>query len=240
MKELSKNWLTDGWIDFEYKKYILLAYLQGVQMEFNDRKLYPVFSDLLSHYRNLVILRQNKTLLRENFPKELSGTDIERLELLYKEIVEDDAVMAELEEVMAFAIPKFEQQLSEAKNIFEEVESAMSLTPVGLYSLNPDNGFLFLYVDGKKETKVYEYEITIFEGADEKYRGVHTNYLESVTKNFNTTYESLKVAMTRKYPRHSNPATYLIDSRVAYPLDHALLPIAKRMLVRYLSTEQLR
>jgi hypothetical protein len=240
MKELNKNWLTDGLIDFEYKKYILLAYLQGVKSEFGERKLYPVFSDLLSHYRNLVLLRQNKSLLRENFPKELSGGDFEKLELLYKDIVEDDKIMAELEEIMAFSIPKFEQHLSEGKDLYEEVENCMNITPIGLYSLNAENGFMFLYVDGKKETNVYEYEITIFESAEEKFRGVHTHYLESVPKNQFQTYESMKVELSRKYQRYSNPATYLIDSKIAYPVEEAILPIAKRMLVRFLSTDVIR
>lgn len=30
MKTLNHNWLTEGLIDFEYKKYILLSYLQEV------------------------------------------------------------------------------------------------------------------------------------------------------------------------------------------------------------------
>jgi hypothetical protein len=31
MVELKQDWLTDGIIDFEYKKYMLLAYLQQVE-----------------------------------------------------------------------------------------------------------------------------------------------------------------------------------------------------------------
>ncbi|MCU0431201.1 MAG: hypothetical protein MUF42_14655 [Cytophagaceae bacterium] len=237
MKDLGRNWLTEGLIDFEYKKYILLAYLQGVRNEFQERKLYPVFAELLTHYRHLVELKQNKSLLRERFPKELSGGDFEKLEMFYKELVDDDKVMSELEEIMEYSIPKLEEQLNEGKDIYEEVENGMSITPVGLYSLNASTGFMMLYVDGKKETKVYEYEITIFENAEEKFRGVHTQYLESIPRNQFTTYESIKVELSRKYPRFSNPATYLIDSKVAYPLEEALLPIAKRMLVRFLSTD---
>lgn len=41
MKTLSENWLTDGWIDFEYKKYILLACLQHVGGQFKEVKLDP-------------------------------------------------------------------------------------------------------------------------------------------------------------------------------------------------------
>ncbi len=30
MADLNKNWLTEKYIDFEYKKYVLLAWLQEV------------------------------------------------------------------------------------------------------------------------------------------------------------------------------------------------------------------
>ena len=39
MKQLNPNWLTEGWVDFEYKKYLLLAYLQKVSIDFDERKL---------------------------------------------------------------------------------------------------------------------------------------------------------------------------------------------------------
>ena len=39
MKTLPKNWLTQGWIDFEYKKYQLLAYLQEAEKEFRSVKV---------------------------------------------------------------------------------------------------------------------------------------------------------------------------------------------------------
>ncbi len=40
MSTLPKNWLTEGLIDFEYKKYILLSYTQQVKGSFKERKLY--------------------------------------------------------------------------------------------------------------------------------------------------------------------------------------------------------
>jgi hypothetical protein len=237
MKELNKNWLTEGLIDFEYKKYLLLAYMQGVKAHFNDRKLYPVFSDLLFHYRNLISLKQNKALIYENFPKQISGADFEKLTLMYTEIIQDDKIMKELEEIMEYSIPIFENQLTEGKDIFEEIEYSLSITPVGLFSLNYDSGYLFLYVDRMKEAKVYEYEMTIFENADEKYRGIHTSYVETVEKGIYNTFEGIKVYLAKKYRKMANPATYLVDARVNYPLEETLLPVAKRMLVRYINNQ---
>ncbi len=235
MKELNKNWLTQGLIDFEYKKYLLLGYMQGVKEEFNNRKLYPIFSDLLFHYKNIISLKQNKSLIYENFPKEISGADFEKLKLMYTEIVKDDEIMKELEDIMEFSIPVFQNQLSTGKDIYEEIEYSMSIAPVGLFSLNHDNGYLFFYVDNMRQAKVYEYEMTIFENAEEKYRGIHTHFVETVDKGLNNTFESIKIYLVKKYKKMANPATYLIDAKVNYPFDEAILPIGKRMLVRYIN-----
>lgn len=237
MKELNKNWLTEGLIDFEYKKYVLLGYLQGVKEEFNHRKLYPVFSDLLFHYRNILSLKQNKALIHEQFPKELSCADFDKLTILYTEIIKDDVVMQELESIMEYSLLVFQNYLTEGKDIFEEIEYSMSIAPVGLFSLNHQSGYLFFYVDNIKQAKVFEYEMTLFESADEKYRGIHTHYLETVDKGLTTTFESLKVSLVKKYKKMANPATYLIGSKINYPFDEAILPIAKRMLVRYINQE---
>ncbi len=237
MKELNKNWLTEGLIDFEYKKYLLLAYMQGVREHFSSRKLYPVFSDLLFHYKNLINLKQNKALIYESFPKKLSGADFEKLTLLYREIVKDDKIMQELEEIMEYSIPVFENYLMDGKDLYEEIEFSMSISPVGLFSLNHDSGYLFFYVDNIREAKVYEYEMTIFESAEEKFRGIHTHYVETVEKGLYNTFESLKVYLARKYKKMANPATYLVDARVNYPFEETLLPVAKRMLVRYINSQ---
>ena len=39
MKTLSETWFSDGCIDFELKKYTLLAYLQEVNKHFGENKL---------------------------------------------------------------------------------------------------------------------------------------------------------------------------------------------------------
>ena len=63
MKTLSETWFADGFIDFELKKYTLLAYLQEVNKYFNQAKLYPQLADVIFHYNNLVAFRENKKYL---------------------------------------------------------------------------------------------------------------------------------------------------------------------------------
>src|SRR5690606_28804834 len=131
MEKLSKDWLTQGLIDFEYKKYVLLAYLQSAKKAFQKVELYPFLADLVFHYRNLMSVKENKSLIREAFPKELSQEELRKLEIRYKEIVEDDAVMSELDAIIEFAIPQVQDSLKEGSGIYEYVESQCEISPVG-------------------------------------------------------------------------------------------------------------
>src|ERR1043165_6581173 len=104
MKRLSETWFVDGYIDFELKKYTLLAYLQEISKYFDQNKLYPQLSDLIFHYNNLVAFRENKKFLQEHFPKKLTGIQMEKLQLLYEQMIEDDEIMEELESIIHYSV----------------------------------------------------------------------------------------------------------------------------------------
>ena len=56
--------------------------------------------------------KENKALIRESFPKELSLEDFKKLELSYREMIEDDGVMSELESIIDFALPQIKGSLT--------------------------------------------------------------------------------------------------------------------------------
>ena len=236
MSNLSYNWLTEGLIDFEYKKYVLLAYFQNVKQNFNEKKLYPFLADLVFHYQNLVAVKENKKLISQQFPSKLTKADIENLTLAYEMIVEDDDIMKEIEGIILFSLPKFKDHLAEGRDIYEYIENKMEITPIGLSPLNPDEGYLFLSQNFTSDTLIYEYRMTIFTQADEKYRGIHLNYLETRPRSIANTYESMKIELIRRFMGKPNPATYLIEAKAYAPLNETVLPIAKRVLVKYIST----
>ncbi len=103
MKTLSETWFADGYIDFEQKKYTLLANLQEIHKYFNENKLYPQLADIIFHYNNLVAFRENKKYLQEQFPKKLNGVQLEKLQILFEQMIQDDELMQELEEIINYA-----------------------------------------------------------------------------------------------------------------------------------------
>jgi hypothetical protein len=235
MKTLSETWFAEGYIDFELKKYTLLAYLQQVTRYFNESKLYPQLSDVIFHYNNLQALKENKKFLQEQFPKKLSGVQIEKLQLLYEQIIEDDELMQELEEIINFSAEKLKTAISSGTEIYEFVEDKLNIFPVGLIPLDTNEGYFFLSEGSGRQTLVYQYRLSFFEKHDEKYRAIRTEYVNEWERNIVNSYENIKAELLRNKKELPNPAVYSIETELSFPVSETLLPVAKRSLVRYIS-----
>jgi len=232
---LSETWFADGYIDFEQKKYTLLAYLQEINRYFNEHKLYPQLADVIFHYNNLVAFRENKQFIQQHFPKRLTALNMEKLQLLYEQMIADDELMQELESIIHYAMSKMNSTIKEGTEIYELVEDSFNISPVGLIPLDSQEGYLFLSDGRRRDTLVYEYRLTIFERHDEKYRGIHTQYIEAYQKSLVYSCEHIKTLLIRQRKKLPNPAVYRIDTELVFPLNETLLPVAKRCLVKYIA-----
>ncbi len=237
MKQLSQTWFAEGYIDFELKKYTLLAYLQQINTYFNENKLYPQLSDLIFHYNNIVAFRENKKYLQEHFPKKLTGLQIEKLQILYEQMIADDELMQELEEIINYSAGEMKTTISSGTEIYEFVEENLTITPIGIVPLDVQEGYFFLSSGNTRSTHVYQYRLSFFEKHDEKFRSMKTSYVDMAYRSMVNTYESLKSELIRNRSDLPNPAVYSIETGLSFPVEETLLPIAKRSLVKYISTE---
>lgn len=235
MKELGINWFIEGSIDFEYKKYILLGYLQEINRHFDKSRLYPNLTDLIFHFNNLLFFKKNKSMLQQAFPQRLSKADIEAVKLTYQKIVEDDNSMKEIEMIITYALQKMDPAIKTGKEIYDFVESCLNIDPIGIVPLMPYHGYFYLRNGKENTTLVYEYQITIFENKDDKYRGINIRYLDTYEQSITRTPESLKQDLIRRNKYMPNPAVYYVQSDINFPLEQTLLPVAKRSLVKYIS-----
>ena len=234
MKSLSETWFAEGYIDFELKKYTLLAYLQQVNKYFDEKKLYPQLADVIFHYNNLVAFRENKKFLQEHFPKKLTGIQLEKLQFLYEQMVEDTELMKELEEIINYSTTTIKRTIVNGTEIYEFIEHKLNITPIGLVPLDTNEGYFFLS-SGKKSTRVYHYRLSFFEKHDEKYRSIKTSYIDIQRRSMGNTYENIKADLIRHRNELPNPAVYAVEIDLSFPYNETLLPIAKRSLVKYIS-----
>ena len=237
MKTLSETWFAEGRIDFELKKYTLLAYLQEVNSHFNENKLYPQLADIIFHYNNIVAFRQNKKYLQEHFPKKMTGIQMEKLQLLYEQMIGDDELMQELEDIIQYSAGKMKNAIQSGTGIYEFVEDKIEITPVGLISLDTQEGYFFLSSGNEKSTGVYHYRLSIFEKHDEKYRSIRTLFIDNWKRSISSTYEHIKSELITRWKDLPNPAVYSIETTLRFPVDETILPIAKRRLVKFITAQ---
>ena len=235
MKALSETWFAEGFIDFELKKYTLLAYLQEINKGFWENKLYPQLADIIFHYNNIVAFRDNKKFMQDHFPKRLNGAQMEKLSLFYEQVIEDSELMKELEDIIHYASGKMKSTINDGTEIYEFVEEKINILPVGIVPLDTTEGYFFLNNGNQKDTHVYQYRLTFFEKQEEKYRGIKADYIDCWHRSFSSTYEHIKAELIKKKTDLPNPAVYAMETFLSFPVEETLLPIAKRYLVKFIS-----
>lgn len=234
MKVLSETWFADGYIDFELKKYTLLAYLQEVNKYFDERKLYPQLGDVIFHYNNLIRFRENKKMLQDQFPKTLTGVQKQRLQFLYEQMTDDDEIMQQLEEIIHYATDKMRTTISNGTEIYEHIEDKLTISPIGIIPLEQNEGYFFLS-HSVSDTHVYQYRLSIYESHNQKFRSIRTEFINTWYRSVANTFENIKTELIRYRSELPNPATYAIEVSMLLPVEETLLPVAKRSLVRYIS-----
>jgi hypothetical protein len=142
MKSLSETWFADGYIDFELKKYTLLAYLQDVNKYFDEHKLYPSTRDVIFHYNNLVAFGKIKSFYRNNSEKTYR-IQIQKLQLLYEQMMDDDELMQQLGRNSSMPHGKCALLSAMERKLYETDREKLKISPVGIIPLEQNEGYFF-------------------------------------------------------------------------------------------------
>lgn len=180
MALLSENWITDGGIDFELKKYIVLAYEQKVSKRFTQHKIFPDLKEARLHYQNCISLRKERAGLKKSMPKTLVAFDLKKKKAVFEENFEESSKMLEIDDILSFSIPVLSGIVNRGEEIKSEASSHLNFGPIGILPLRNDEGYLFLYRTLSRETSVYEYRVTVYNPAQERF--VKTRLIDSFQK----------------------------------------------------------
>jgi hypothetical protein len=232
MSKLSDNWISEGWIDYEYKKYLLLGYLQSVNEQFKEVKLYPPLAELIRHYERLKNFNDTKQQLKLGFPKDLKGMDLEKKRLEYQQRLNDDELMQELHNIVEFALPKFKKHIEEGKSIYEFIESNLEIAPVGITPIYQREGYAMLTFDSSKEVYVYRYTINLFQNSADKFRGIALQFVKTVRQSLVNTFQRIKLDLISSFADLPNPPAWRIHSSQHIPLEESFVPVSKRLLLK--------
>jgi len=234
MGTLSENWLTEGLMDFEYKKYRILGYLQQVEEHFNAQKLYPDFAELIAHYKKLVLIKNNAISLENNFKKTITGIDLANLQFKYNSVIDDDS-LSELKQIISFCEPLFEDELSKGKHIFDFAEQHITFDHIGIMPLYKTEGYFMLHPFDSKQVSVYSYAFSKINLLNQDVFGLNCSFFSSYTISLSQPIDKIKLDLIHDNPQLPNPAVYLFKAKAELPKDETFLPIVKRLLYKNLA-----
>ena len=234
MEKLNKNWFVEGWIDFEYKKYILLAYLQKIKNSFDDVKLYPFLSDLIQHYEDLNRYNEQQLHLKNSFNKDIDTIDLKNLKINFKNFQEDE-IVNKIMEIVNYSIPKLKQSVERGTELYDFIRSKIKMDTVGIVPFYNKEGYLMIQIDGSPIISVYRYNSSIIHKNNDQYHGLKTQKIDQFNFSYSTSLPNIKIDLTKKYKDLPTPATYVIHCSMQFPKKHSIMPIAKRLLLKELS-----
>lgn len=234
MKKLSNDWFVEGTLDFEYKKYVLLAYLQSVSKEFNKINLYPSLQELIHHYNNLATFQESRRQVIKPFSAKITEEELRRFKLAYETDLSAFDGLKEVEAIVEYAIPNIKRHIKEGKDIYDFVENHLIIEPIGISPLYKKEGYVLIRVDNEREVKAFEYKIIFFENVEANYQGISLKFIDSFALSLANTYENIKRSLIKTRSKLPNPATFLIFSKVFFPLEPSLIPVAKRKFLSYM------
>ena len=229
MSYLAKNWLTNGLIDFEYKKYIMLSYLKLVEQHFSDKMLYPIFSDLKNQYSQLEFLKIKKENLANSFPKRLLKFDFDLKQVHYASKIQNEKWFSELEEIVEYALMIFKEKVGIGCELEEWIESTITIEPVGVLPLYKNEGYFFITINSSKVVRIYKFFFSPINAIDQDDE-IRSILVDEKQYSLTNTFERIKSDILKTDRNLPIPATYLIQSSEKFPFAETFLPIAKKLL----------
>ncbi|MFZ1664740.1 MAG: hypothetical protein WBO28_06990 [Flavobacteriales bacterium] len=214
-------------LDAELEEYLLLAYMQRVQAEFRDRKLYPWLHEVWKRATQLKELQRRADQLSSHMPGELLGIDLEREQLL--RAAPDHGRIAAMLASVERTLPELRTALDRGNGLREEYQSTIRCEPVGLLPLGAQEGWLLLRQGN--EAVVYAYEVPKVRAADvagAAHFNVRTRYCSTYTVGLGYGYGQIKAELARTGPM-PNPAVFVFESTMTLPRIETFLPLAKQI-----------
>ena len=229
---LDRDWITAPAIDLELKRYVLLAYLQGVEKRFAEHRLFPHLEDLAAHLQRLAALQQGMDALRDAIPRELIGVNATMGRLNYAANDPDPEALQVIGDVIDFAVPELKSAIDRGMDLYSALTALVHFEPVGVLPLDVREGYVM--VRQEDEARVYAYALPVYREGNElpRYHSVRTHYITSYTLGIAWHYEHIKADLTRVRRELPNPATFVLETGLPLPCVETCLPIARRMLWR--------
>jgi len=234
---MKTDWLFQEPIDLEHKQYVILSYLQKLDKNLNNFKLYPQFQEISLHLASINLLIEKGQYLTMN--RTLKDPDDE---ILISDLVPVDCPLLTKEEILEvyhvckYSSTKLTDYFNHAKAIWDVVNDTVSIEAVlNKKNIEPKEGLFFL--DYKDKTLLYEFIIKPIKKNTLETKCHIKKIAECSKDEFKDKLKEVKKPLIKNLQDenvHKNLILFTIHHSSDYPLKETLLPIAKRKIMNYM------
>jgi hypothetical protein len=234
---MKTDWLFQEPIDLEHKQYVLLNYLQKLDKNLNNFKLYPQFQEISLHLASINLLIEKGQILTLN--RVLKEPDDE---ILISDLVPTNCPLLTKEEILEvyhvckYSSTKLSDYFNHAKAIWDIVNDAISIDPVkNKKNIEPKQGLFFLNYNDK--TLLYEFIVKPIKKGTLETKCHIKKICECSINEFEEKLKEVKKPLIKGLQEsevHSKLIIFTINHNNNYPLKETLLPIAKRKIMNYM------
>ena len=232
---LNLDLFTKVQADIESQQYKILAGLKSVSDDFKMNKIYPHLSHLVDLYTTLDDILNRLQDLRNEFPKRIKKIDFVNEVIEHEVVFVDGSDLSKVEDLIEWALPLVKAKIEEGKTIYEFVNDEIKLEEVGIIPNYTDEGYFFVPDNEESKLLLFQYELTVFESSQDKYRSLKTAFLKGLEqKGAHRSPNAIKLDLIDKNKELPNPATFAFNTELDFPFRETIFPVTKRKLLQQL------
>ena len=234
---MKTDWLFQEPIDLEHKQYVLLDYLQKLDKNLNNLKLYPQFQEISLHLASINLLIEKGQYL--TLGRQLKDPDDE---ILISDLIPVNCPLLTKEEILEvynvckYSTENLRDYFNHAKAIWDIVNDTVSIEVVqNPKNIEPKQGLFFL--EYKEKTYLYEFIIKQIKKDSVETKCQIKKICECPKGDFDEKLKEIKKPLIKNLQDeevHGKLIVFTVNHNNNYPLRETLLPIVKRKIMNYM------
>ena len=239
---MNTDWVFQEPIDFEHKQYVLLDFLQKMDKQLQNLKLYPNFQQISLHLASINLITEKGQYL--TLTRLLKDPDDEILisDLLVNGLpLFTEEEILEIYKVCLFSNDRIKDFFNQAKALWDVANDSISIEPIqNPKNIEPKEGLFFIKDNGL--TYLYEFTIKLIKKGAVDTKCVIKKVCICEEDSFEEKLSEVKKSLIKNIndPKiYKNLIVFKVHHTEQFPFKETLLPISKRKVMNYMIQSKL-
>ena len=239
---MNTDWVFQEPIDFEHKQYVLLDFLQKMDKQLQNLKLYPNFQQISLHLASVNLITEKGQYL--TLTRILKDPDDE---ILISDLLANSLPLFTKEEILEiykvclYSNDRIKDFFNQAKALWDVANDSISIEPIqNSKNIEPKEGLFFIKDNGL--THLYEFTVKPIKKGVVDTKCVIKKVCTCEEDSFEEKLSEVKKSLIKNIndPKiYKNLIVFKVHHTEQFPFKETLLPISKRKVMNYMIQSKL-